>query len=78
MVEPISSIGFKLMSLMFKVRDIFRPRLNLLKEAELESGFYILDYGCGPGSCLESLAELTGPSGRIYALDINPLAIRHN
>jgi hypothetical protein len=31
--RPMSSIGFKLMSLMFKVRDILRPRLDVLKEA---------------------------------------------
>ena len=76
MDKPMSSLGFKLMSLMFKVRDFFRPRLDLLKEAGVESGFCILDYGCGPGSYILPLAELAGPSGKIYALDINPLAIK--
>ncbi len=76
MDKPMSSIGFKLLSLMFKVRDIFRPRLDLLKEVGIESGFCILDYGCGPGSYIVPLAELTGPSGKIHTLDINPLAIK--
>lgn len=74
--KPMSILGFKLMGLMFKVRDFFRPRLDLLKEAGIESGFYVLDYGCGPGSYIVPLAELVRPSGKIYALDIHPLAIK--
>jgi len=35
-----------------------------------------LDYGCGPGSYICHLAELVGKSGKIYALDIHPLAIQ--
>jgi ubiquinone/menaquinone biosynthesis C-methylase UbiE len=72
----MSSFGFKLMSLMFKVRDFFRPRLDVLNEAGIKSGLSILDYGCGPGSYIMPLAELVGPSGKIYALDIHPLAIK--
>jgi len=76
MAKPMSILGFKLMSLMFKVRDFFRPRLDLLKEAGIETGLCVLDYGCGPGSYIVPLAELVGPSGKIYALDIHPLAIK--
>ncbi len=72
----ISSLGFKLMSLMFKVRDIFRPRLDVLKEVGIKPGHCVLDYGCGPGGYIAHLAELVGSSGKIYALDINPLAIK--
>jgi ubiquinone/menaquinone biosynthesis C-methylase UbiE len=63
------------MSLMFRVRDVFRPRLDVLKEVGLESGFCVLDYGCGPGGYIAALVELVGPSGKIYALDIHPLAV---
>ena len=76
MDKPMSSIRFRLMSLMFKLRDIFLPRLDVLKEAGIESGFCVLDYGCGPGGYIVPLAELVGPSGKIHALDINPLAIK--
>lgn len=76
MNKPMSSLGFKLMSLMFKVRDFFGPRLVILKEAGIESGFSVLDFGCGPGGYIAPLAELVGPSGKIFALDVNPLAIR--
>jgi ubiquinone/menaquinone biosynthesis C-methylase UbiE len=72
----MSSIVFKLMKLMFKVRDIIGPRLNVLEEAGIERGFSVLDFGCGPGGYIIPLSELVGPSGKIYALDIHPLAIR--
>ena len=71
-----SSFHFKFMSFNFKLRDLFVPRKNILKEVGIKTGFYVLDYGCGPGSYIIPLAELVGKSGRIYALDINPLAIR--
>ena len=74
--SPMSSIGFKFMALIFKVRDFLRPRLEVLKEAGIESGFSVLDFGCGPGGYIVPLAELVGASGKIYALDIHPLAIR--
>jgi ubiquinone/menaquinone biosynthesis C-methylase UbiE len=76
MDEPMSSLGFKLMTLTFRVRDFLRPRLDVLKDAGIQTGFCVLDYGCGPGSYLAPLAQLVGASGQIYALDINPLAIQ--
>jgi ubiquinone/menaquinone biosynthesis C-methylase UbiE len=76
MDNPMSNFHFKLMSLEFKLRDLFVPRKNILKEVGIQSGFHVLDYGCGPGSYLIPLEKLVGESGRIYALDINPLAIR--
>lgn len=76
MGKPMSRVGFKLMTLVFRIRDILRPRMDLLKEAGIEPGFCILDYGCGPGSYIAALAQLVGTSGEIYALDIHPLAIK--
>jgi ubiquinone/menaquinone biosynthesis C-methylase UbiE len=72
----MSNVGFKLMTIMFRVRDFLRPRMDLLKEAGIEPGFCILDYGCGPGSYIIPLTELVGTTGKIYALDIHPLAIK--
>ena len=36
----------------------------------------MLDYGCGPGGYVVPASEMVGKSGRVYALDINPLAVR--
>ena len=71
--EPDSH--FRLMSWMYWARDLFEPRRNILKEVGLKEGFQVLDYGCGPGSYIIPVANLIGPSGKIYALDVHPLAL---
>jgi len=70
-----SNLDFRLMSLKFKLRDLLLPRKKILQEAGVEAGFDVLDFGCGPGGYLPSLSKMVGAKGRIYALDINPLAI---
>ncbi|MFC2041237.1 class I SAM-dependent methyltransferase [Chloroflexota bacterium] len=74
--KPKPNIDFRLMSLEYKFRDFLLPRKNILKEVGIEIGFHVLDYGCGPGSYITPLAELVGKPGKIYALDIHPLAIK--
>jgi ubiquinone/menaquinone biosynthesis C-methylase UbiE len=72
----MSDFGFRAMAFMFKVRDFFRPREDIVEEVGLREGFHVLDYGCGPGGYVKPVAVLVGESGRIYALDISPLAIQ--
>jgi ubiquinone/menaquinone biosynthesis C-methylase UbiE len=76
MEKPINELHFKFMALSYKFRDLLSPRKNILIEAGIKSGFRVLDYGCGPGSYIMPLAELVGTTGKIYALDIHPLAIQ--
>lgn len=70
-----SNFGFKLMAFEFKIRDLLVPRKNILKEVGIQTGFSVLDYGCGPASYVAVAAKLVGCSGKIYALDVHPLAI---
>jgi ubiquinone/menaquinone biosynthesis C-methylase UbiE len=76
MDRPMSNFDFQFMSVGYKFRDFFLPRLNILKDVGIKPGFHVLDYGCGPGGYIIPLAGLVGGSGRVYALDIHPLAIR--
>lgn len=76
MDRPQSNLDFSLMSFSYKFRDFLLPRKKILEEVGIKPGFRVLDYGCGPGSYIIPLAELVGKSGKIYALDIHPLAIR--
>ena len=76
MGKPKSNLNFKLMSIEYKFRDFLLPRKKVLEEVGIKPGFHVLDYGCGPGSYIIPLAELVGKSGKIYALDIHPLAIK--
>jgi ubiquinone/menaquinone biosynthesis C-methylase UbiE len=72
----MSDAGFRMMAFTFKIRDFFRTRRDIVKEVGLKEGFHVLDYGCGPGSYVQAVAELIGKSGKIYALDINPVATK--
>jgi ubiquinone/menaquinone biosynthesis C-methylase UbiE len=63
------------MAFTFKIRDFFKPRKDIVKEADIREGLLVLDYGCGSGSYITAVAELIGKSGKIYALDIQPFAI---
>jgi ubiquinone/menaquinone biosynthesis C-methylase UbiE len=71
----MSNFGFKTMAFTFKIRDFFRPRKDIVREVGIKEGFRVLDYGCGSGSYITAVAELVGKSGKVYALDIHPLAI---
>lgn len=76
MAKTKSNFDFRFMALSFRVRDFFQPREGILKEVGIKPGFYILDYGCGPGGYTIPAAQMVGEAGKIYALDIHPLAVQ--
>jgi ubiquinone/menaquinone biosynthesis C-methylase UbiE len=66
---------FRVMSGLMAIRDAISPRRPVLEEAGVRPGQVLLDYGCGPGSYTLVAAEMVGPSGHVYAVDIHPMAI---
>lgn len=44
---------------------------RLVRAAALRPGDAVLDAGCGTGVLLPRLAQVVGPAGRVYALDIS-------
>jgi len=74
--KPMSNFLFRFMSLGYMFRDLGHPPEDKVKEASIKPGFCVLDYGCGPGSYTIVAAELAGETGKVYALDIHPLAIQ--
>jgi ubiquinone/menaquinone biosynthesis C-methylase UbiE len=76
MDKQMSGLGFQFVSLGFKLRDLFKPRGKVLQEAGIKPDAQVLDFGCGPGGYILPLSRMIGPYGKIYALDINPQAIR--
>jgi len=77
MAKPMPNFAFNVMSCMFKLRDLIRPREGILKEVGIKPGFWMLDYGCGPGGYIVGAAGLVGEAGKVYALDCQSLAIQH-
>jgi len=68
MTEPLSqsNLGFRLMSLMFCVRDWLRPPTRILQESGVRPGMAVLDFGCGRGGFSLAAASLVGPEGHVY------------
>jgi 2-polyprenyl-3-methyl-5-hydroxy-6-metoxy-1,4-benzoquinol methylase len=71
-----SNFTFRLMSTKFRIRDWLRPPITILQEAGVRSGMTVLDFGCGPGGFSLAAARLVWPEGRVYVVDIHPLAVK--
>lgn len=71
-----SDLHFYMHRIVFKLRDLFYPPQSVLDEAGLRSGFTVVDFGFGTGSYTVPAAARCGSDGRVYAIDVHPLAIR--
>jgi ubiquinone/menaquinone biosynthesis C-methylase UbiE len=72
----LSRLTYRLMVLEYAVQDfLVRAPERVLDGFGIASGATIVDYGCGPGRYLEKASRLVGPSGRVYAADINPVGL---
>lgn len=73
---PMSDAHFKGMVWMYRLTDIFWNPRRLLKKIPVKEGMRVADYACGPGRYTIPLAKIVGPNGKVFAVDIQPLAIR--
>ncbi len=71
-----SNINFKFMLFFFKIRDKLKAPMIKIEKTNIKPGDTVLDYGCGPGDFTVAAAEVVGSSGKVYAVDINLLAIK--
>ena len=76
MDRPMNSLAFRIMSALLWFRYRGSHPAQALAEAGVRSGDTVLDFGCGPGGFSIAAASLVGKKGRVYALDIQPLAAR--
>jgi len=56
--------------------ELFDPQ-KTLKEFGLRKGMKVLDVGTGAGFYLPYLSEMVGQEGRVYAIDVEPLAVEY-
>jgi len=73
---PMPDPMFRFMEFMLTLRDLVISRRRRLLSAGMRKGLRVLDFGCGPGAYTMQAAVMAGPDGRVYALDIHPLAAR--
>jgi ubiquinone/menaquinone biosynthesis C-methylase UbiE len=77
MGEKMSNFAYKMMAHVgMPIRNLFMQPDKIFAEVKIEPGCQALDFGCGPGVFTLMLAEKTGQSGLVYALDIHPLAVK--
>jgi ubiquinone/menaquinone biosynthesis C-methylase UbiE len=74
--EQLPNIAFRLMSFVISIRDLLFPVGKRLDRFGIRQGFYVVDVGCGPGSYIARASQLVGDRGKVYAVDVHPLAIR--
>lgn len=63
------------MSFGLRIRDRFMNRTQILRKRGITEGQTVLDFGCGLGSFSIPAAKIVGDNGKVYALDIHPLAV---
>jgi ubiquinone/menaquinone biosynthesis C-methylase UbiE len=74
-LKPMSSLSFRLMAWTMSIMDLFSNPKQLLKKVPFQKGMVVVDYACGPGRYTIPAAEIIGPKGKVYAVDIQPVAI---
>ena len=74
--KPMPNIAFRIMAFYINLRHRLEDVRKPLKKAGVKEGQTILDFGCGPGHYSIAAAKIVGTKGKIYALDIHPLAVQ--
>uniref|UniRef100_UPI003217C8A1 class I SAM-dependent methyltransferase n=1 Tax=uncultured Draconibacterium sp. TaxID=1573823 RepID=UPI003217C8A1 len=75
--EATPNLFFRMMSFTMKLADIFANQANKnFKTLELIKSQTVVDYGCGPARYIKNASEAVGPLGKVFAVDIHPLAIK--
>jgi len=72
----MSDTGFRAMTWMYRLIDLFSSPEQKLARLPLRRGMTVVDYACGPGRYTIPVARFVGPEGRVYAVDIQPLAVK--
>ena len=73
--KPMSNTMFRMISL---TAAVFYKIMNLssqLQKSGVHEGQTVLDFGCGSGHFTIATARMVKDGGKVYALDIHPLAI---
>ena len=73
--KPMPNTSFRGMMWIFRLIDLFWNPQKHVKKIPLREGMTVVDYGCGPGRYTIPIAKLIGPNGKVFAVDIQPLAI---
>ena len=74
--ELMPNLAFRMMNLHWKITDVFSSPAKKLNHFNIQPGWTVIDYGCGPGRYLKRASQMVGPEGKVFAVDVHELAIR--
>ena len=60
MFNPQSATGYRFMVYTFRIMDLFGNPGRQLADFGLQKGSVVVDYGCGPGRYIQTLADRPG------------------
>lgn len=76
--EFIPNSIFRMMTFTMKTMDFFTQQSNKhFKTLGLKKNQVVVDYGCGPARYIKNASQAVGKNGKVYAVDIHPMAIQH-
>jgi len=75
-LKPESNAAYNIYIWWCKLFDLFQNLRQRLRKIPLKEGMKVVDYGCGPGRYTLPMADLVGSKGKVFAVDIQPLAIK--
>jgi ubiquinone/menaquinone biosynthesis C-methylase UbiE len=77
MKKKINNREFKIMQGIMNFADKIHPHTSVIADSfGIQKGMTIVDYGCGPGRYTVEFAWLTGPDGRVIAVDLIEIALQ--
>lgn len=76
LIEP--NFAYRMMVWGYRLEDLFSSPGKKLDQYNIEPGQTIVDYGCGPGRYLRRASELVGEKGKVYAVDVHPMAMEYS
>lgn len=74
--ENMPDIAFRIMTFIMKMMDFFgNHSTKNFSTIDIKEGEKVVDYGCGPARYIVHASKAVGKNGKVYAVDIHPLAI---
>jgi ubiquinone/menaquinone biosynthesis C-methylase UbiE len=74
--KPMANSLFRVMSFFLALGQVFIDVRKRLETSGIEEGQTVLDFASGPGYWVIPAAKIVDEGGKVYALDIHPLAIQ--
>jgi ubiquinone/menaquinone biosynthesis C-methylase UbiE len=72
----LSDLSYRVMVALFRLGDAVYPTVaRRTRGFGIRPGMTVVDYGCGPGRYTFPFARAVGGIGKVYAVDIEPLAV---